>query len=477
MPFFFTTTQERPNNKLKDFLEVSSALGVTHLVIFNQTEAGTNLRFARVPRGPTLCFKLINYSLVSDVRKSQPRPKSLGMEHKFAPLLVLNNFGEEENHLKLASTVIQNMFPSINVGVMKLADARRVAVFNYNSEKKTIDFRHYTITVAPVGLSKSVKRIIQTNIPDLGDARDISEYILKGAAASESDAEDLEDNKVELPQRYLGRGNTKDQQRAVKLVEIGPRLEMKLIKVQKDLCGGEVLFHDFSMFCLSWSLWLTPADTFFFSFSFFLLCVSVQKTPQEIKELNAERMRKLREKEARRKEQEANVERKEHERELHRLATGKKEAPEGDEKEEGADGDDDEGAADDEDEGGEDQEGDAEDEEGDGNGDQSEGEDEEENDEEEDDGEEEEEEGDEEVDPFEQDYLYKLSEKKDEEDDDAVYYREAVGEEPGEGAQALSCFVFFLVSFVLMLALFCLIDHRVRCRVPKPESQAIPASW
>ena len=274
MPFFFTTTQERPNNKLKDFLEVSSALGVTHLVVFNQTEAGTNLRFARVPRGPTLCFKITNYSLVSDVRKSQPRPKSLGMEHKFAPLLVLNNFGEEENHLKLASTVIQNMFPSINVGVMKLADARRVAVFNYNSEKKTIDFRHYTITVAPVGLSKSVKRIIQTNIPDLGDARDISEYILKGAAASESDAEDLEDNKVELPQRYLGRGNTKDQQRAVKLVEIGPRLEMKLIKVQKDLCGGEVLFHDFSMFCLSWSLWLTPADTFFFFFFFLTVCLS-----------------------------------------------------------------------------------------------------------------------------------------------------------------------------------------------------------
>jgi ribosome biogenesis protein SSF1/2 len=130
---------------------------------------------------------------------------------------------------------------------MKLSEARRVALFNYNSDKKTIDFRHFTITVAPVGLSKSVKRIIQTNIPNLSDVKDISEYILKGAAASESDGEDMDDSKVELPQRYLGRGNSKDQQRAVKLVEIGPRIEMKLIKVQKDLCGGEVLYHDFSL--------------------------------------------------------------------------------------------------------------------------------------------------------------------------------------------------------------------------------------
>lgn len=129
---------------------------------------------------------------------------------------------------------------------MKLADARRVALFNYNSEKKTVDFRHFLITVAPVGLSKTVKKLIQTNIPDLGDAKDISEYILKSAAGEESDGEELNDAKVELPQRYLGRGNSKSQQRAIKLLEIGPRMELKLVKIQKDLCDGEVIFHDFS---------------------------------------------------------------------------------------------------------------------------------------------------------------------------------------------------------------------------------------
>jgi ribosome biogenesis protein SSF1/2 len=109
-------------------LEISSVLGVTHLVIFNQTESGTNVRFARIPRGPTLCFKIVNYSLGSDVRKSQLHPKSLGMEHKFAPLLVLNNFSEDENHLKLASTVIQNMFPSINVGTVSRCSLFSVSI-------------------------------------------------------------------------------------------------------------------------------------------------------------------------------------------------------------------------------------------------------------------------------------------------------------------------------------------------------------
>jgi len=37
---------------------------------------------------------------------------------------------------------------------MKLTEARRVALFSYNSEKDTVEFRHYQITVSPIGLSK-----------------------------------------------------------------------------------------------------------------------------------------------------------------------------------------------------------------------------------------------------------------------------------------------------------------------------------
>ena len=36
----------------------------------------------------------------------------------------------------------------------RLADCRRVVLFNYNSDDQTIDFRHYVVGASPVGLTK-----------------------------------------------------------------------------------------------------------------------------------------------------------------------------------------------------------------------------------------------------------------------------------------------------------------------------------
>jgi hypothetical protein len=54
---------------------------------------------------------------------------------------------------------------------------------------------------------------------------------------------------VELPDDY-GRGNKKGDRKAVRLVEIGPRMELRLIKVVEGLVGskkgeGETVFHEF----------------------------------------------------------------------------------------------------------------------------------------------------------------------------------------------------------------------------------------
>lgn len=62
---------------------------------------------------------------------------------------------------------------------MQLADARRVVLFSYNNETKRVDFRHYSIGVKSIGISKSVKRIITSSIPDLHKFNDISEYVLR----------------------------------------------------------------------------------------------------------------------------------------------------------------------------------------------------------------------------------------------------------------------------------------------------------
>ncbi|KAG0337711.1 hypothetical protein BG004_007513 [Podila humilis] len=291
-----TKLRERKNNRLRDFVAVAGPLGVTHFVILSRTEHGTNMRISRVPRGPTLSFQVKTYSLAKDIAAMQKSPKSPGLEFHVAPLLVLNNFGDS-NEMKLMSTVFQNMFPPINIQTMHLADARRVVLLNYNSETKHLDFRHYNISVKAVGISKSIKRVITTAVPDLKGFDDISDYVLRGAFASESDVEDGPDSTVTLGQDYIGRNNKRQDQRAIKLVELGPRMELKLVKIQAGMCDGEVLYHDF-----------------------------IKLSPEELKAQKAERQKKAQEKVARRKVQEVNVAKKKAEKaaekEAHRIATG-----------------------------------------------------------------------------------------------------------------------------------------------------------
>ncbi|KAF9927087.1 hypothetical protein FBU30_003511 [Linnemannia zychae] len=291
-----TKLRERKNNRLRDFVAVAGPLGVTHFVILSRTEHSTNLRIARVPRGPTLSFQVKTYSLAKDIIAMQKSPKSPGLEFHVAPLLVLNNFGDS-NEMKLMSTVFQNMFPPINIQTMQLADARRVVLLNYNSETKHIDFRHYSVSVKPVGVSKSIKRVITTGIPDLQGFEDISDYVLRGAFASESDVEDGPESHVTLGQDFVGRNNRRQDQRAIKLVELGPRMELRLVKIQAGMCDGEVLYHDI-----------------------------IKRTPEELKAQKVDRQKKAQEKAARRKAQEQNVAKKKAERaaekEAHRIATG-----------------------------------------------------------------------------------------------------------------------------------------------------------
>jgi ribosome biogenesis protein SSF1/2 len=61
----------------------------------------------------------------------------------------------------------------------KVDDCKRVVLFHFDKEKKRIFFRHYLITTTPVGLSKSVKRVLQFRVQELNRYEDISEYVLE----------------------------------------------------------------------------------------------------------------------------------------------------------------------------------------------------------------------------------------------------------------------------------------------------------
>lgn len=80
---------------------MSGPLHVTHLMVFNQSDANTNaaeddkddptsnvnLRVTRLPRGPTLGFKVLRYALVRDILNATKRPRSPGKEFNTEPIV------------------------------------------------------------------------------------------------------------------------------------------------------------------------------------------------------------------------------------------------------------------------------------------------------------------------------------------------------------------------------------------------------
>uniref|UniRef100_M4BIJ1 Brix domain-containing protein n=1 Tax=Hyaloperonospora arabidopsidis (strain Emoy2) TaxID=559515 RepID=M4BIJ1_HYAAE len=245
-PYTADKLREKRKNTLKDFVHVGAPLGITHFIFFTNTDAGTNLKIARIPRGPTLSFKVTKYSLMSQMHLVVRRPVDASQALKSKPLVVLNNFTAPDDHMKLMNVTFQNMFPAIDVQTVALAECRRVVLFNYEKETDTVEFRQYVIRAAPLGLSKSVKTIVKAKVPNLNKLEDISEYVLGNGAgigsASDSEVDD-EASHVTLPDSFRGRGNRKAEKSAVRLTEIGPRLTLALTKVERGICEGDVLYH------------------------------------------------------------------------------------------------------------------------------------------------------------------------------------------------------------------------------------------
>lgn len=244
----------------------------------------------------------------------------------------MNNFSRPDasskskvpKHLEsLATTVFQSLFPPINPQATPLKSIRRVLLLNREESKEDdgtfiLNFRHYAITTRSTGVSKQLRRINaaeqfmstktsrKSKVPNLGKLEDIADYMMGGEGGegymtdATSGSELDTDAEVEVldsaPRKVLsararqsaarnpdGEVDEEDnvERRAVKLVELGPRMRLRLTKVEEGLCSGKVMWHEY-----------------------------VHKTKEEIKELEKRWEKRRQEKEARKREQKANVERK-----------------------------------------------------------------------------------------------------------------------------------------------------------------------
>lgn len=280
-------------------------LGVTHLLLFSRSESGnTNLRLARTPHGPTLHFRVEKYSLCKDIAKSLRHPRAGLADFHTPPLLVMNNFLTSDaardtlgdaappKHLeKLVTDMFQGLFPPIQPHATPLHTIKRVLLLHREPPSPetgtvAISLRHYAITTKVTGLPKALRRLHAAEkligsgkkttdkkraLPDLGKLDDVADYMLDPSAGGYTSASDTEadtDAEVEVSapvkQRVLSRrakerlaassdtahartttSGPRIEKRAVKLVELGPRMHLRLTKVEQDVCSGKTMWHEF----------------------------------------------------------------------------------------------------------------------------------------------------------------------------------------------------------------------------------------
>lgn len=232
--------RESRTNRIADFTAVSAQLGISHLCLFSTTKMGTYLRVARLPQGPTLTFKVLHFSLARDVRASQKRPHNANQDFVKAPLQVLNGFsgqgGKKSAEQTLMYEMLSGLFPPLDVANFRHSECRRVALFNHDRTSGIIQFRHYSIVRKTAGVQRGVSKLLRTGrISSMGKLEDISDFVFSGGgAASDSEMEDA----VDVPSLDMNSSSI-----AIKLREIGPRMELQLIKGEEGLLNGMVLFH------------------------------------------------------------------------------------------------------------------------------------------------------------------------------------------------------------------------------------------
>lgn len=230
------------NKSLKDFVSVASVFSVSHLQLFASPPGGTSLRIMRFFNGPTLSFRVESFSLHQDIIKNQRRPTTITTSmFEIAPIVVLNNFAHPDAaarpEVPLLEATFRAMFPTINIQTLQNKEIQRVCLVHYDHIDHVTEIRHYFVNARTSGVRKTIKKLLENRRPTkLSSLRDVDELLEKEDAWSDSDGEGEE---IPLVQPF----RQHREQCRVKLAEIGPRMTLRLMKVENGFAGGEVLYH------------------------------------------------------------------------------------------------------------------------------------------------------------------------------------------------------------------------------------------
>ncbi|KAH8583319.1 uncharacterized protein ELE39_000087 [Cryptosporidium sp. chipmunk genotype I] len=266
-PWSAIKLQENKHNKIKDFVSIAGPLGISHILSVSQTTSGAYLRLIVLPSGPTATFKIEDFSLMHDIRSSQKRPRSCSSDYLTSPLLVLNGIKNLPSDasanslpLNLLQTMINGMFPAIDLTKIQIRSCKRVVLIDYSKDNELFELRHYAIIRRPAGVSKSIKKLLlktkDQKLYSIGRGDDMADYVLSsenGVCASDSEVDDEVEVKIPISNERRDKSEMGLSERSgiytgkvsVSLKELGPRLSMRLVKVVDEVCDGAVIYHRF----------------------------------------------------------------------------------------------------------------------------------------------------------------------------------------------------------------------------------------
>ena len=288
-PYTFINLKESSKNNIKDFLSLVDIYGLSHMMMFTNTDKHSYLHFAKMPKGPTVTFVIDKYCLSSDIfshtdKDQKPLTKNFG----HIPLLIMNGFNntkipeEFEAPMKIVSMMFQSFFPPVNLGEVQMKKFKRVVLVNLNINNNNtpeLEFRHYDIDIQKYSVKKTISNLINNlgKTKDLSNFNNISDYILKHTGYS-SCSDNEEEGKCEI----INEKNKTNEKTQIKLKEIGPRLNLSIFKIQEGFFKGNVVYHSL-----------------------------IKKSKKEIHEILIEKKSKEKEKKERQKLQDKNVKEKE----------------------------------------------------------------------------------------------------------------------------------------------------------------------
>ena len=288
-PYTFINLKESSKNNIKDFLSLVDIYGLSHMMMFTNTEKHSYLHFAKMPKGPTVTFVIDKYCLSSDIfSQVEKDQKPLTKNFSHIPLLIMNGFNntkipeEFEAPMKIVSMMFQSFFPPVNLGEVQIRKFRRVVLVNLklkNNGIPELEFRHYDIDIQKYSVKKTISNLINNlgKTKDLSNFNNISDYILKHTGYSS-----CSDNEEEGQCEIIDEKNKKNEKTQIKLREIGPRLNLSIFKIQEGFFKGNVVYHSL-----------------------------IKKSKKEIYEILTEKKNKEKEKKERQKLQDKNVKDKE----------------------------------------------------------------------------------------------------------------------------------------------------------------------